>query len=74
MDPLSAARLGMMFATRKLEEAAGKVAQLGVENADVDVTQEMVRSIEAQAAFKANVSVVKFADEMWRSLMDIQKA
>ena len=74
MDPLSTARLGMMFATRQLQQAADKVAQMGLEKGeDFDVSQEMVRMIEAKTAFKANVSVVKFADEMWDSLLKLQK-
>jgi flagellar basal body rod protein FlgC len=73
MDPIAAARLGMMFATRKLEGAANQVAQFGLDS-DVDLTGAMVDQIEAKTAFKANVQVVKIADEMWRSLLDIQTA
>jgi len=74
MDPLNAARMGMMFATRKLEQAAGNVARFGTElGQDVDITREMVATIEAKTAFKANAQVVRIADEMWDSLLELQK-
>jgi flagellar hook-associated protein FlgK len=69
MDPISTARYGMMAATRQLNAAADNIAGGG----DADYAQGAVGLIEAKQAFKANVGVIKVADEMWRSLLDLQK-
>lgn len=68
MDPISTARYGMMAATRQLNEAANRVAGGG----DVDYASAAVGQIEATHAFKANVGVIKVADEMLQSLLDLQ--
>jgi flagellar hook protein FlgE len=67
MDPISTARYGLMAATRQLNASAGAIAGGGV-----DYAQEAVGLIEARQAFKANVGVIKVADEMWQSLLDLQ--
>jgi flagellar hook protein FlgE len=73
MDPISTARYGLMAASRRFETSAVKVATMGVEGApDVDLAQETVEMIQAKTAFSANISVVKFADEMWDSLLKLQ--
>jgi flagellar hook protein FlgE len=69
MDPISTARYGMMAATRQLQGAANRIAAGG----DVDYGAEAVNQIEAKQAFTANVGVIKVADEMWQSLLDLQK-
>jgi flagellar hook protein FlgE len=68
MDPISTARYGMMAATRQLDAAANNVSAGG----DVDYAQAAVGLIEAKHAFQANVGAIKVADEMWRSLLDLQ--
>ena len=68
MDPISTARYGMMAATRQLNASANRVAGGG----DVDYASEAVGQIEARQSFKANVGVIKVADEMWQSLLDLQ--
>ena len=40
----------------------------------VDYASAAVDMVEAKQAFKANVGVIKVADEMWRSLIEIQTA
>ena len=69
MDPISTARYGMMAATRQLDAAAGSIAAGG----DADYARGAVDLTEARQAFKANVGVIKVADEMWQSLLDLQK-
>jgi len=69
MDPISTARYGMMAAARQLEGTANKIAGGG----DADYAGAAVGMIEAKQAFTANVGVIKVADEMWRSLLDLQK-
>ncbi|MFL5294803.1 MAG: flagellar basal body rod C-terminal domain-containing protein [Phenylobacterium sp.] len=71
MDPISTARYGMMAATRQLTASAGRVAGMA-QDPSVDYAQEAVSQIEAKQAFKADVQVIKIADEMWDSLLSIQ--
>ena len=71
MNAISIARYGMMAAAQQLNDAAGRVAASGD---NLDYAAEAVNVIEAKQAFKANASVIKVADEMWRSLNEIQTA
>ena len=50
--------------------SANRVANLAGDPNDYAV--EAVNQIEAKQAFKANVGVIKVADEMWDSLLSIQ--
>jgi len=70
MDPISIARYGMMAATQQLAGSANRIAAGGD---GLNYGAEAVNTIEAKQAFKANVSVIKVADEMWQSLLDLQK-
>ena len=70
MDPISTARYGMMTATAQLTGSASRIAAGG----DVDYAAEAVNQIQAQQSFKADVGVLKVADSMWQSLLDLQKA
>jgi len=73
MDPISTARYGLMAASRRFETSAVNVATTGVEGApEVDLAKETVDMIQAKTAFSANISVIKFADEMWDSLLKLQ--
>jgi flagellar basal body rod protein FlgC len=73
MDPISTARYGLMAASRRFETSAVNVATMGVEGApDVDLVKETVDMIQAKTAFSANIQVIKFADEMWDSLLQLQ--
>jgi flagellar basal body rod protein FlgC len=69
MDPISTARYGMMAASQQLSASANRIASGG----DVDYGAEAVNTIEAKQAYSANVGVIKVADEMWLSLLDLQK-
>jgi flagellar hook protein FlgE len=69
MDPISTARYGMIAATQQLTASANRIAGGGDA---VDYGAEAVGQIEAKQAFKANVGVIKVADEMWQSLLDLQ--
>ena len=70
MDPISTARYGMMAATRQLSASATRIA--GGAGGDVDYASEAVSQIEASQAFRADVGVIKVADQMWESLLDLQ--
>jgi len=73
MDPISIARYGMMAATQQLTASANRIAGAGAAGGDVDYGAEAVNQIQAKQAFKADVGVIKVADEMWQSLLDLQK-
>jgi hypothetical protein len=70
MDPLSAARYGMMTAGTRLAASAARVA--GRDGEDLDLVQETVEQVQARLQFSASARVVRFADEMWRALLDVQ--
>ncbi len=72
MDPISTARYGMMAASQSLAASASRIATAGP-SGNVDYAQEAVGQIEAKQAFKADVGVIKVADEMWNSLLDLQR-
>lgn len=73
MDPISTARYGMMAASRRFEASAVNVATMGVEGEpDVDLAKETVDMIQAKTAYSANISVIKFAQDMWDSLLQLQ--
>lgn len=71
MDPISTARYGMMAASRSFEASANRVAGMAGDDS-VDYGKEAVEQIEAKQAFSANLGVIRIADEMWRSLLDLQ--
>jgi flagellar basal body rod protein FlgG len=72
MDPLSTARYGMMAAENKLTASAGRVANWNGGDG-VDLAQETVTQVQAKVQFEACAKVVNIADEMWRSLLDMQE-
>lgn len=71
MDPLTTASHGLMAAQSRFEASAARVAGMG-DSPDVDLIQETVEQISATQAFAANARVIRFADEMWRSLLEYQ--
>lgn len=71
MDPLTVARYGLMAASQRFEASAVRTAQMGGDDT-VDYAKEAVEQVEAKHQFSANLGVIRVADEMWRSLMDIQ--
>jgi hypothetical protein len=73
MDPLSIARYGMMSAEAACSASAQRVAQSDGSDG-VDDAQDTVAQIEAKQQFAASAKVVRIADEMWRSLMDVQSS
>jgi flagellar hook protein FlgE len=71
MDPIVVARYGLMAASARFEASAQRTAQMGGDSA-VDPATEVVEQIQAKHQFSANLGVIRVADEMWRSLLDIQ--
>jgi flagellar hook protein FlgE len=70
MDPISTARYGLLAASKSFEASATRVAGLG--GGDTDLASEAVNQVEAKQAFSANVAVIKIADSMWDSLLQLQ--
>jgi len=69
MDPISTARYGMMAATQQLNASANRIAAGGD---NLDYASEAVGQIQAKQSFSADVGVIKVADQMWQSLLDLQ--
>jgi len=71
MDPLVTARYGLLAAERRFDTAAVRVAGIGGDET-VDLAAETVEMIQAKQAFSANLSVMRFAQDMWKSLLELQ--
>jgi flagellar basal body rod protein FlgB len=71
MDALSIARGGLAAAERRFETAASRIVQAPADET-IDLGHEMVEMIQAKHHFSANLKVIRFADEMWKSLLEIQ--
>ena len=71
MDPIATARYGLTAATRRFEASAAEIASMGGDET-VDVPKAMVEMVQAKAAFSANISVIKFAQDMWDDLLKLQ--
>jgi flagellar basal body rod protein FlgC len=81
MDAISIATGGLMSATARFDASASRTARMGATDPttgttddSVDAGQEAVTQIEAKQQFSANVGVIRIANEMWNSLLDLQKA
>lgn len=71
MEVLSTARGGLMAATKRLDASAQRTARMGFDPG-VDYAHEAVEQLKAKHEFRANLQVIRFADEMWQSLLAIQ--
>ncbi|HEY0032045.1 MAG TPA: flagellar basal body rod C-terminal domain-containing protein [Devosia sp.] len=71
MSAMSLGAAGMQRASDRFEASASRVARFGTGLGEVDLATEMVEVLEAKLAFKANATMVRKADEMAKSLIDI---
>jgi len=71
MDPIATARYGLLAASRQFETAATRIVSAPADPS-VDLGQELVEVIQARQAFSANIGVIRFAQDMWRALLDLQ--
>jgi flagellar hook protein FlgE len=71
ISSLSIAATGMHRASHQLEQSATRIARIGVEGNDVDVSAEMVNVIQAKTDFKASAKVAGVASDMTKALLDI---
>lgn len=71
ISALSIGAAGMQRAADRFEASASRVARYGTGLGDVDIASEMVEVLEAKAAFKASTAIMRVADEMAKSTIDI---
>ena len=71
ISSIASGTLGMQRAADRFEASANRVARFGTGLEDVDLATEMVDVMMAKNDFKANATIVRVADEMTGSLLDI---
>ncbi len=71
MNPIATAQYGLFAATRRFEASAERTARMGDSSFDVDYGAEAVEQVSAKQEFSANIAVIRTADEMQQSLLDI---
>jgi len=71
ISALSIGAAGMQRATDRFDASASRVAHYGTGLGDVDIATEMVEVMEAKAAFKASATIIRVADQMAGSTIDI---
>ena len=80
MEAISTALSGLTTQSQRLADSAERIARLGgraetsqapERGADVNLAEEVVTQIEAKTAFRANVEVIRTADEMLGTLLDV---
>lgn len=71
MDPIATAQYGMLAASRRFDTSASRVARMGVEGENIDLSTEIVEQISAKTAFAANAAVIRSAQDMAGKLLDV---
>ena len=71
MDPIATAHYGLMAASRSFQTSATRIAGLGADDG-VDLGTEVVNMVQAKAAYSANLTVIRFAEDMWDALLRLQ--
>lgn len=66
MDAISTATAGLTRAADRLSNSAWRMVQ-----PDADLGREVVEQVQAKTDFKANIAVIKAADEMTGTLLDM---
>lgn len=64
--------LGLQRATQQVDASSSQIAQLNTNPEQVDATKELVNLQVAQQSGAASAKVVKSADEMMGTLIDIR--
>lgn len=72
---LESAAQGLQFNQRKFEYHAGNISRWGTEDSaegqDVNLGEELVGVLKSRRGYQANLMVVRAADDMLGSLIDI---
>lgn len=71
MNPIATAAYGMFAASQRFDASAQRVSSMGAPDSDLDLAREATTQVEAKTAFQANVAVLKTADKMQQSLIDL---
>lgn len=66
MDAISIAQVGLTRATDRLTASAQRPV-----GPDADLGREVVEQVQAKTDFKANLAVIRTADEMTGTLLDM---
>ncbi len=69
---LNAGYTGLQRATQQVDESSSKLAQLATKPETVNPTTELVNLMVAEQGGQASVKVVKAADEMMGTLLDVR--
>lgn len=70
INALSSIISGISNASRQVAQSAEKIAVAGTEaGKDVDITEEAVKIKISEAAYKANVAMLKVQDDMMDELL-----
>lgn len=72
MQALAIAAAGMTAAANRLTASAERTATWSARDSDTDLAKEAVEQVSAKTDFKANVAVLKTADEMIGALLDLK--
>lgn len=70
MQALSIATSGLTAATARLDASAQRIARWSP-TSEVDLGREAIEQVMAKTEFKANVTVIRTADQMMGELLDI---
>lgn len=71
MDGFAIALGGLRAAEQRFAKSADRIVRAPADPS-VDLGQEVVEQIQAKTQFRANLGVIRVADELWRALLDIQ--
>ena len=71
MNAITTAQYGLFAAGQRLSASAERVSRMGDPNSDVDLGSEAVEQLSAKTEFKANLAVIRTADDMTQALLDI---
>ena len=72
MSAISSPALALASAFDRFERSGARAVAAASGDERYDLATEMVDQIEAVAEVKANVALVRFADEMWNALLDVR--
>lgn len=73
MNAMAIAQYGMLAASRRFEDAAQRTVEAASGATDGDLVSGIVDMTQAKTAFAASAKVMRFADEMWDALLEIQR-
>jgi flagellar basal body rod protein FlgG len=71
MNAMITAQYGMLAASRRFEASAQRTVRFGIPGSDVDLGREVVEQVMAKHEFSANLGVIRTADKMTDTLLDL---